>query len=106
MGGVRGFGAGVFGGIAGKEVSVFDVGKDSSGEGGGILGGKAGFNGFGLDSLKKKLFVDSADVEFFSQRKDYASNVTGAYYAARLAVAEFLVEKKRQAAAIVFREIG
>ncbi len=48
----------------------------------------------------------SADFEFFSQRKDYASNVAGAYYAARLAVAEFLVEKKRQAAAVVFREIG
>ncbi|MEK6942178.1 MAG: hypothetical protein AABW85_04960 [archaeon] len=48
----------------------------------------------------------SADFEFFSCRKNYASNVAGAYYAARLAVAEFLVKKKQQAAAIVFREIS
>ncbi len=46
-----------------------------------------------------------ADHEFYDGRKDYASNVTGAYYAARLAVAEFLVKIKRQAAAIVFREV-
>ncbi|MDP2973828.1 MAG: Nre family DNA repair protein [Candidatus Diapherotrites archaeon] len=46
------------------------------------------------------------DHEFFEGRKDYASNVEGAYYSARLAVAEHLAAKKRQAAAIVFREIG
>jgi hypothetical protein len=46
------------------------------------------------------------DHEFYAGRKTYASNVEGAYYSARLAVAEHLVEKKRQAAAIVFREIG
>lgn len=47
-----------------------------------------------------------SDHEFYDGRKDYAENVTGAYYAAKLAVAEYLVEKKRQASAIVFREIG
>ncbi len=46
------------------------------------------------------------DHEFYGGRKNYASNVEGAYYAARLAVAEHLLEKKRQASAIVFREIG
>ena len=47
-----------------------------------------------------------ADSELFKGRKNYASNVSGAYYAARLAVAEFLHEKRRQCKAIVFREIG
>ncbi len=46
------------------------------------------------------------DYEFYTGEKGYASNVQGAYYSARLAVAEYLVKKKRQAAAIVFREIG
>ncbi len=46
------------------------------------------------------------DHEFYAGRKSYASNVEGAYYAARLAVAEHLVERKRQAACIIFREIG
>ena len=46
------------------------------------------------------------DHEFYAGRKTYASNVEGAYYSARLAVAEHLIEKKRQAAAMVFREIG
>lgn len=46
------------------------------------------------------------DHEFFKGRKDYADSVAGAYYAARLAVAEYLSKEKLQAAAIVFREIG
>jgi len=46
------------------------------------------------------------DHEFYGGRKKYASNVEGAYYSARLAVAEHLLKRKRQAAAIVFREIG
>lgn len=45
------------------------------------------------------------DHEFYSGRKTYASNIEGAYYAARLAVCEHLKKEKRQAAAIVFREI-
>ncbi len=47
-----------------------------------------------------------SDFEFFDKRKDYASNVAGAYYAARLAVAEYLLKIRRQAAVVVFREIG
>jgi len=46
------------------------------------------------------------DHEFYDGRKTYAADITGAYYAARLAVAEYLAEEKRQAAALVFREIG
>ncbi len=48
----------------------------------------------------------SQDFEFYGGMKGYASNVEGAYYAARLAVAEYLTLRKRQAACIVFREIG
>jgi len=47
-----------------------------------------------------------ADYELFKGRKNYASNTSGAYYAARLAVTEYLIKKKRQAKVIVFREIG
>jgi len=44
------------------------------------------------------------DFERFNGRKKYASNVTGAYYTARLAVCEYLERIKRQAYCIVFRE--
>ncbi len=47
-----------------------------------------------------------SDFESFKGRKNYASAVSGAYYAARLAVCEFLYAERRQAKAIVFREIG
>ena len=46
------------------------------------------------------------DHEFYGGRKQYASNVEGAYYSSRLAVAEYLVRERRQAAALIFREIG
>jgi len=47
-----------------------------------------------------------SDYEFHKGRKGYADNVTGAYYSARLAVAEYLGKKRRQASCIIFREIG
>jgi hypothetical protein len=46
------------------------------------------------------------DYEFFFGRKSYASSVTGAYYANRLALSEYLKKIQRQAACIVFREIS
>ena len=48
----------------------------------------------------------SVDHEFFKGRTTYAKNTEGAYYAARLAVAEHLRSMKRQAQCIVFREIS
>jgi hypothetical protein len=45
------------------------------------------------------------DYEFYRGRTTYASNVAGGYYAGRLPVLEYLTSIKRQAAAIVFREI-
>jgi len=44
------------------------------------------------------------DYEGFFGRKEYASSVTGAYYANRLAICEYLEKIKRQATIIVFRE--
>jgi hypothetical protein len=46
-----------------------------------------------------------ADREGHSGRTDYARNVTGAYYAARLAVLEHLTAIQRQAMAVVYREV-
>ncbi|MBI5884956.1 hypothetical protein HZB89_02560 [archaeon] len=46
------------------------------------------------------------DNEFFDGRKNYAASITGAYYSARLAVCEYLEKRKRQAKALVFREIS
>ncbi|MBI4044895.1 MAG: hypothetical protein HY392_04250 [Candidatus Diapherotrites archaeon] len=54
---------------------------------------------------EKKEFHVLCDHEGYDGRRDYASNITGAYYAARLPVAEHLVRKKRQASVFVFREI-
>ncbi len=45
------------------------------------------------------------DYESFFGRKNYASNVTGAYYANRLGVSEYLEKIKKQATALVFREV-
>ena len=45
------------------------------------------------------------DYEFFSGRKKYADDVTGAYYANRLALSEYLEKIRRQAYCIVFREV-
>ncbi|MBD3352155.1 MAG: hypothetical protein GF364_11765 [Candidatus Lokiarchaeota archaeon] len=46
------------------------------------------------------------DYEMEHGRKTYADNVTGAYYAARKEVTEFLYLNRRQARVIVFREVS
>lgn len=46
----------------------------------------------------------SIDYEGFFGRKYYAKNVTGAYYTARLALAEYLEKIKRQCSCLVMRE--
>jgi hypothetical protein len=45
------------------------------------------------------------DYESFFSRKKYAFSVTGAYYANRLALCEYLEKIKRQASCLVIREI-
>ena len=45
------------------------------------------------------------DHELFNGRKEYASRITGAYYAARLSVLEHLIIVRRQCTVIVYREI-
>ncbi len=47
----------------------------------------------------------SQDYEGFEGRKTYASNVTGGYYAMRIAVAEYLEKIGRQGTVLVVREI-
>ena len=46
------------------------------------------------------------DFEFYRGRKSYASNITGAYYAARKSVCEYLYRIKKQARVLIFREIS
>lgn len=46
------------------------------------------------------------DYETFFPRKNYAESVTGAYYANRLALCEYLEKQQRQASCLIFREIG
>lgn len=53
-----------------------------------------------LDSL-----ASWQDYEGFWDRKNYAFDVTGAYYSNRLAVCEYLESLKKQASIVVFREI-
>jgi DNA repair protein NreA len=45
------------------------------------------------------------DYEFFNGRKYYANDVTGAYYANRLALCEYLDKIKKQATALFMREV-
>ncbi|MFX0099724.1 MAG: hypothetical protein ACFFCS_09085 [Candidatus Hodarchaeota archaeon] len=58
-----------------------------------------------LDKNKTNYYIVK-DYELNHGRKTYASNVTGAYYAARLGVAEYLTGIRRQAAVIVIREVN
>ncbi len=46
-----------------------------------------------------------SDYENYYGRKTYASNVTGAYYSARLAALEYLSKKRRQASVLIIREV-
>ena len=45
------------------------------------------------------------DYEFYEGRKRYASNITGAYYAARKEICEYLYRIGRQARVLIFREV-
>jgi len=68
-------------------------------------------NSFSFEVLEIKLNESSQvqgvwqDSETIFNRKSYAHSVTGAYYANRLALAEYLEKIKRQASCIVFRQI-
>ncbi len=47
-----------------------------------------------------------SDYESSFGRKSYASNVAGAYYAAKFVILEHLAKRRRQAAALILRSIG
>jgi len=55
-----------------------------------------------IRSLKPQIMTD---FEFYKGRKKYASNITGAYYAARKEVCEYLYRIGRQARILIFREV-
>lgn len=59
-----------------------------------------------LWNLESKEPTFAADHEFYGGRKSYAENTAGGYYAVRIALSEYLLRVKKQAAAVVFREIG
>ena len=50
--------------------------------------------------------VTLSDWEPFEGRKSYAENITGGYYAARLAVLEHLHRRRRSAKVLIYREIS
>ncbi|MFX1596327.1 MAG: hypothetical protein ACFFBK_09710, partial [Promethearchaeota archaeon] len=56
-----------------------------------------------IHNLKPQIMTD---FEFYHGRKSYASNITGAYYAARKSVCEYLYKIKRQARVLIFREVS
>jgi DNA repair protein NreA len=60
---------------------------------------------FEVIEISMKNFGVWHDHESFFPRKHYAESVTGAYYANRLALTEYLEKIKRQCSAIVFREV-
>jgi hypothetical protein len=49
--------------------------------------------------------VPSIDYEFIQGRKNYATNLSGAYYASKLPILEYLKKIRKQAGAIVFMEV-
>ncbi|MBN1786359.1 MAG: hypothetical protein JW825_05175 [Candidatus Methanofastidiosa archaeon] len=57
---------------------------------------------FSGEATAPKIF---SDWEYFSDRKKYADVITGAYYAGRLPVAEYLDTVRRQATCIVIMEV-
>ena len=54
-------------------------------------------------NLKPQIMTD---FEFYDGRKSYASNITGAYYAARKSVCDYLYSIKKQARVLIFREVS
>ena len=57
-------------------------------------------------NLTGKISKIYTDTEGPNGRKSYATNTVGGYYAARLAVQEKLIQMKRKAAVLAFREVG
>jgi len=56
-----------------------------------------------IHNIKPQIMTD---FEFYNGRKSYANNITGAYYAARKSVCEYLYKIKRQARVLIFREVS
>lgn len=63
------------------------------------------FEGLELWHIGAPNWHADSDFEFYEGRKTYASNLAGAYYAARLPVVDYLETHRRQSGAIVFMEV-
>lgn len=63
------------------------------------------FEGLELWHMSAPNWHCDSDFEYYEGRKSYASSLAGAYYAARLPVAEYLDAAGRQAGAIAFLEV-
>ena len=61
---------------------------------------------WGFEMIESTDNFANIDYEINNPRKTYASNVTGAYYAARLEVAKHLNNLKKQARVVIFRDIS
>jgi hypothetical protein len=61
---------------------------------------------FEVIEISMKNFGVWHDYETFFPRKSYAEDVTGAYYANRLALTEYLEKIKRQAQCLVLRQVS
>jgi len=57
-------------------------------------------------NVESKETTFTQDHEFYKGRKTYAENTAGGYYATRIAITEYLLKQKKQASAVVFREIA
>jgi hypothetical protein len=60
---------------------------------------------FEVIEISQKSLIPWHDYESFFPRKKYAESVTGAYYANRLALTEYLEKTKKQCSCIVMREV-
>lgn len=67
-----------------------------------LLPDKFSFEIIEIETNKQEVWQD---YEFFHGRKNYASNVVGGYYVARLALTEYLESIKHQATAFFMREV-
>ncbi|MFX1329309.1 MAG: hypothetical protein ACFE91_14365 [Promethearchaeota archaeon] len=56
-----------------------------------------------IHNIKPQIITD---YEFYQGRKSYVSNITGAYYALRKSVYEYLYKIRKQARVLIFKEVS
>ena len=61
---------------------------------------------WGFEMIEKQIEKFTIDFEIGAPKKDYAKNVIGAYYAARLEIARYFQKNKKKGLGIIFRDIS